>query len=277
MKKKHRKKQKAKDIILEDVNNVVCIFLLYKGSENMDKKKMNLVGHLEEVRKRFIIMLITFIAFLCIAFIFVEDIYNLIVFSADQELTVLGPSDILWIYFMIAGSFSIVCSTPIILFQIWRFVSPGLKKHETKTFMLFIPLILGCFLFGISFGYFILFPNVFTFLNSLAAEQMNTMYTVDKYFRFLFNLTLPLGFLFEMPILVMMLTKLGIINPKQLAKTRKLAYFLLTIISTLVTPPDFISALIVMFPLFLLYEISISISKIIFKKQLKLVELQKAG
>ncbi|WP_121661832.1 twin-arginine translocase subunit TatC [Metabacillus litoralis] len=235
----------------------------------MSMTKMNVVEHLEEVRKRFIFILVSFVLFLVLAFLFVEEIYNVIVYSAEQELTILGPSDVLWVYFMIAGSFSLVCSTPIVFYHIWRFVSPGLEKHEIKTIILYIPLILFCFLIGISFGYFILFPNVFSFLSTLAADHMNTMYTVDKYFKFLLNLTLPLGFLFEMPILIMLLTKIGIINPLQLAKTRKLAYLLLTIISTLVTPPDFISALIVMVPLFLLYEISISISKFIYKKKVK--------
>ncbi|WP_078410154.1 twin-arginine translocase subunit TatC [Priestia abyssalis] len=233
----------------------------------MEVKEMRLMDHLEEVRKRIIIILICFLLFLCAAFVFVEDIYNWIVDSAEQKLTILGPSDILWIYFVIAGSFAIVATTPVAVFQIWRFIEPGLKQDEKRVVFFFIPALLLCFAIGFSFGYFVLFPNVLSFLGTLVADQMNTMYTVDKYFKFLFNLTLPLGFLFEMPIVIMFLTRLGVLNPVRLAKTRKVAYVVLTVVSTLVTPPDFVSAIIVLVPLLLLFEFSITVSKIIYKKR----------
>ncbi|WP_100407468.1 twin-arginine translocase subunit TatC [Bacillus solitudinis] len=236
---------------------------------------MQLEEHLEELRKRIIITLATFIIWMCVGFIFVEEIYNLIILSANQELTILGPSDILWIYFVLAGSFAIVATTPIVLFQIWKFIKPAISKEEQKAVLIFLPSILICFIAGISFGYFLLFPSVFSFLNSLATEQLNTMYTAEKYFKFLLHLTLPIGVLFEMPVVIILLTRLGILTPLLLVKTRKFAYVILTIISTLVTPPDFISAIIVMAPLILLYEVSITISKIVYKK--RLVVLQQAS
>lgn len=229
---------------------------------------MQLEGHLEELRKRLIWTLVTFIICMCIGFIFVENIYNWIIQTANQELTILGPSDILWIYFVLAGSFAIVATTPIALFQVWKFIKPAISNDERKAVMLFFPAVLLCFLAGIAFGYFLLFPSVFSFLNSLATDQLNTMYTAEKYFKFLLHLTLPIGLLFEMPIIIMLLTRLGILNPFMLTKSRKVAYVVLTVISTLVTPPDFISAIIVMAPLILLYEVSVSISKVVYKKRL---------
>ncbi|HZG70384.1 MAG TPA: twin-arginine translocase subunit TatC [Chondromyces sp.] len=94
------------------------------------------------------------------------------------------------------------------------------------------------------------------------------MFTADKYFKFMINLTLPFGFLFEMPLLVMFLTRLGILNPVRLAKARKLSYFILMVVSILFTPPDFISDILVIIPLLLLYEVSVSISKVVYKKRL---------
>ncbi|MFV8829975.1 twin-arginine translocase subunit TatC [Alkalihalobacterium sp. APHAB7] len=238
----------------------------------MTVKEMNLVDHLEELRKRLIIVISFFILALFGSFAFVEKIYDWLIIAADQNLTILGPSDILWIYFMIAGSCAIIVTTPMILYQVWKFVEPAVNEKERKAVFLFLPLLFICFTGGISFGYFVLFPSVLSFLQTLAADQLNTMYTAEKYFKFLLHLTLPIGFLFEMPIIIMLLTRIGIINPVMLAKTRKIGYLILTIVSTLVTPPDFISALIVMAPLILLYEISISISKIMYRKRLRVLK-----
>ncbi|MDE5414382.1 twin-arginine translocase subunit TatC [Alkalihalobacterium chitinilyticum] len=238
----------------------------------MTVKEMNLVDHLEELRKRLIIVISFFLLALIVSFAFVEEIYDWLIIAADQNLTILGPSDILWIYFMIAGSCAIIITTPIILYQVWKFVEPAINEKERKAVFLFLPLLFICFTGAISFGYFVLFPSVLSFLQTLAADQLNTMYTAEKYFKFLLHLTLPIGFLFEMPIIIMLLTRVGIINPVMLAKTRKIGYLILTIVSTLVTPPDFISALIVMAPLILLYEISISISKIMYRKRLRVLK-----
>ena len=126
------------------------------------------------------------------------------------------------------------------------------------------------FLIGISFGYLILFPMVLSFMNQMAAADFNAMYTAEKYFTFMIHMTVPFGLLFEMPAVVMFLTRLGILNPHRLAKARKLAYFLLVIVAVTITPPDILSDLVVTVPLFLLYEISIAISKVVYRKQLKL-------
>jgi sec-independent protein translocase protein TatC len=233
----------------------------------MDEPKMLILEHAEEFRKRLIYVLVTFVVLLFAGFIFVEHIYAWIVQSANQPLTVLGPSDIMWIYFVLAGSFAIVFTMPIAIFQGWRFISPGLNGKEKKSLLVFLPFLFLFFMLGLSFGYFILFPGVLAFLTNLAGDDLHTMYTAEKYFKFLLNLTLPIGFLFEMPILIMLLTHLGLMNPKILAKTRKVAYLVLMILSTIVTPPDFISTIIVFVPLVALYELGISLSKFMYRKR----------
>lgn len=95
------------------------------------------------------------------------------------------------------------------------------------------------------------------------------MFTADRYFRFMVNLSLPFGFLFEMPLVVMFLTRLGILNPYRLAKARKLSYFLLIVVSILITPPDFISDFLVMIPLLVLFEVSVTLSAFVYKKRLR--------
>ncbi|MBZ5753789.1 twin-arginine translocase subunit TatC [Metabacillus rhizolycopersici] len=235
----------------------------------MDKTKMNLVEHLGEVRKRIIIVLIAFIVFLCLSFIFVQDIHQFLVKDLDDKLALLGPGDILWIYMLIAGVVAIAATIPIAAFQVWKFVKPALKKEEQKVTLAFIPGIFMLFLLGISFGYFILFPIVLSFLENLAGEQFEAVFTVDKYFRFMINLTLPFGFLFEMPAVIMFLTKLGIINPYRLVKARKISYFVLIIISVIISPPDLVSDILVIVPLLTLYEFSITLSKLVFRGKME--------
>ncbi|MFX3625451.1 MAG: twin-arginine translocase subunit TatC [Ectobacillus sp.] len=234
----------------------------------MENKDIHLIEHLEELRQRIIKTLVAFIVFLIITFIFVQDIYDWLVRDLDGKLALLGPSDILWVYMIISGIFALAVTIPVAAYQTWRFVAPALTEEERKVTLSFIPGLFILFVVGISFGYFVLFPIVLGFLTKLSAGQFETMFTVDKYFRFMIHLSLPFGFLFEMPLVVMFLTRLGILNPMRLAKARKLSYFSLTVVSILITPPDFISDILVIVPLLLLYELSVTISKLVYKKRL---------
>ncbi len=172
---------------------------------------------------------------------------------------------------VIASVMALAATIPVAAYQVWKFVKPALTKDEEKASLAFIPGLFFLFLTGLAFGYFVLFPLVLSFLTTLAADQFEVFFTAEKYFLFILNLTLPFGFLFEMPAIIMFLTKLGIVNPKKLAKGRKIAYFLLIIISVFVTPPDFISDVLVIIPLLLLYELSITLSRIVFRK-MKIIE-----
>lgn len=102
--------------------------------------------------------------------------------------------------------------------------------------------------------------------------MFHTFFTTEKYFQFLLHMTLPFGFLFELPVVIMFLTSLGIINPYRLQKIRKYAYFVLIIVSILITPPDFLSDILVSIPLLLLYEGSVSLSKFVYKRQHRIKE-----
>ena len=167
----------------------------------------------------------------------------------DEKLAILGPGDILWIYMIIAGVVAIACTIPVGAYQVWKFVKPALTKEEQKTTLAFVPGLFLLFLLGLSFEYFILFPLVLLFLKNLAGTQFELFFTVAKYFKFMIQLILPFGFLFEMPAVIMFLTKLGIINPNKLIKARKLSYFVLVIISVIISPPDMVSDIIVIVPL----------------------------
>lgn len=235
----------------------------------VESSETSFVGHLGELRRRIIFTLIAFIVALCGAFFYVKEIYRWLVRNLDQKLAILAPSDVLWVYLKLAGVVAIAVTLPIAAYQIWQFVKPALEPREQRASLLYIPWLPILFVGGISFGYGIIFPMVLQFLESMSGD-FATMYTADKYFSFILSMTVPFGLLFEMPITVMFLTRIGILNPARLAKARKLSYFSLAVTAVLITPPDIVSDVLVIIPLFLLYEVSVSLSKIVYRKRSKL-------
>jgi sec-independent protein translocase protein TatC len=235
----------------------------------MEDKELHLVDHLEELRKRIIISAIAFVILFIVGFIYVNDIYAWFVRDLDVKLMVLGPSDIMWIYFMLATVVAVAGTIPVLALQIWLFVKPALRPVERRITLSYVPALFFLFLIGLSFGYFVIFPMVLKFLINMGGDMFVTNFTADRYFSFIMNMTLPFGVLFELPVVVMFLTSLGIINPFVLSKIRKYAYFVLIIIAVVITPPDFMSDFVVTLPLLLLYEISINLSKFVYRKRLK--------
>src|SRR3954451_2887788 len=238
----------------------------------MENKELNLVDHLEELRKRIIISALAFVVFFIVGFIYVDEIYKW--FVGDTKLLVLGPSDIMWIYFMLAGVVAVAGTIPVLALQIWLFVRPALRPNERKITVTYVPALFILFVLGLSFGYFVIFPMVLNFLVNIGQDMFVTNFTAERYFSFILNMTLPFGVLFELPVVVMFLTSLGIINPFVLSKIRKYAYFVLILIAIVITPPDFMSDFVVTLPLLLLYEISINLSKIVHKKRMKKLQEQ---
>lgn len=238
----------------------------------MSDKELHLTEHLAELRKRLLITLGTFVVALCGALLYVQPIYEFLTRDLDDQLQVLGPTDVIWVYFMIAGVFAIAVTIPVGAYQLWRFVSPGLLPSERNITLAYVPALAVLFVAGLCFGYFIIYPMVLMFLENIAAGQFITSYTAEKYFRFILHMTIPFGILFEMPAVVMFLTSLGILNPVRMAKMRKMAYLVLTIAAVTITPPDIVSDILVIVPLFLLYEISVGLSRIVYRKRLTKME-----
>lgn len=232
----------------------------------MIDQEQHLTEHLAELRKRILVILGTFLVALCGALVYVESMYDLLTRGVPGKLQVLGPTDVIWVYLMIAGVFAIAVTIPVAGYQLWRFVVPGLSQIERRSSLAYIPALAVLFLIGLAFGYFIIYPMVLSFLDSLS-DNFVTAYTAEKYFRFMIHMTVPFGILFEMPVVIMFLTSLGILNPHRLSKMRKVAYLLLTIVAVSITPPDIVSDILVVVPLLLLYEISVGLSRIVYRKR----------
>src|SRR5699024_6008205 len=142
-------------------------------------------------------------------------------------------------------------------------------KSEQKVSLAYIPSVFLLFVIGLVFGYFIFINLILPFLISLNDGMFNELFMVDKYFKFMFRLTLPFAVLFDIQVITMFLTSIGILTPQFLRKYRKYAYFILLIVGALVTPPDVVLQIVVAVPLMLLYEVSIYLSTIIYRKKLR--------
>ncbi len=233
------------------------------------EKAMNVIGHLSELRSRLIVTAIFFVIFFIVGFVFVEQIYHAFEQELPFKLTITSPGDIIWVYFTIAGIIAFVGTLPVLSLQLWLFIKPGLTKPERRVSLSYIPAVFLLFVCGLVFGYFMFIKLILPFLLSLNKDMFNELFTVERYFRFMIRLIFPFALLFEIPVIIMFLTSLGIVTPQFLQKMRKYAYFVLLIVGALVTPPDVILQLTVAIPLFVLYEISIYLSKIVYRKKLK--------
>jgi len=243
----------------------------------MEEKEYTLVEHLEELRKRLIIISVVFIVTLLIGFIFAPDILQ---FLKSQDVAkhvdwnVFGYTDGISIYVKCALIVSICITLPIAMHQLWLFTKPGLTDKESSSAATFIPIAFLLFIIGISFSYFILFPLMLTFMSNINESIGATeTYGMKQYFTLMFNLLIPVGLVFELPVIILFLTKLGIVTPNRLRKMRKVSYFILIVIGVMISPPDFVSDFLIIIPLLLLFEISIIVSEKTYKKQLQNIEV----
>ncbi|MBT2215480.1 twin-arginine translocase subunit TatC [Virgibacillus dakarensis] len=245
---------------------------LIKWKKSKNNKEMNLTGHLTELRNRIIATLVLFFLFFMLGFAFVKDIYTFFINDIDIDLMVISPTEIIWIYFQMAGVVAITGTIPVLAYQTWAFIRPGLTSYERRVSLSYIPFIFVLFIIGLVFGYEIFVQFVFPFILTLSEGMFDVLITVDRYFKFLFQTIIPFALLFELPIAAMFLTTLGIITPDYMSRIRKFAYLALIIISTMLTPPDLLMPLLVSFPFILLYEVSIQLSKVVYRKKLKKYE-----
>lgn len=172
----------------------------------------------------------------------------------------------IWIA-LIAG---LIIAIPYILWEFWRFVKPALKEKERKYSKGFVFVTSSLFLTGVVFSYFLIIPLMINFLATYkVSENVENFITLNSYISTVTNLTFATGLVFEFPILVYFLTKIGILTPEFLTKQRKYIIVFILIIAAIITPPDVFSQILVSIPLYALYEMSIYISRIVYRKRKK--------
>jgi len=225
--------------------------------DKQDTHTETLVDHLGELRKQLIKSAFVFGFFLIVVFATLNFWFPYVV--KGHDLIILGPLEVIKFYTSISATLALGLALPFLCHFIWQFIKPGLREEETKFIGLYSPAMLLLFIGGVAFGYFIVNPLSYQFLVGLGAANFAVMISASEYIHFLIMTTIPLGLLFEMPIVALFLSSIGILTAGSLKKVRKWSYLVLAIVSALITPPDFISQLLVLIPMALLYEASIYI------------------
>lgn len=242
----------------------------------MEERTLTIIEHIEEIRKRLITIVVFFAVSVIGGFLMAKPLIKFLQSNgpaADLPLNAFNVIDPIAIYLKVVVFIGIIIILPIIMYQFWAFVSPGLLETERRVTLSYIPFAFILFLSGIAFSYYVLLPYVIKFMETLSADLGITQTIgINQYFSFLFQILLPFGFVFQLPVVLLFLSRLGFLNPNVLTKFRKIAYFVLFVIAAFITPPDLVSHLFVTVPLFVLYEISIVIARIGYRKFLKAEE-----
>jgi len=243
--------------------------------------EMPLIEHLRELRYRLIVSIIAFLIASGVAFYFAKYVFEVLkepVLKSypEVELITLSPTEPLFILIKISLAVGFVIASPVILYQMWRFIEPALYPHEKRVF---IPLLLGSiilFILGAGFAYFIVLPLALKFLLGLGFSQlMATPYlSVDMYIGFVLKMVIAFGIAFEMPIVLYVLQRARVITPEQLGQFRKYFIVVAFIIGAIIAP-DASTQILMAIPLIALYEISILLGKLARRKE-KGKEIQKA-
>ncbi|MBP7055811.1 MAG: twin-arginine translocase subunit TatC [Candidatus Omnitrophica bacterium] len=226
--------------------------------------KMTVVEHLDELRSRLIVSLAAVVVSSCLAFWKVKVIVQWMIIPPVDRLVFFSPAEAFTAYCKVAVFAGIILASPVILFQIWSFVSSGLESGERRTALLYIPFAVALFLCGAAFAFFIVIPWALDFLINFAGPEMVPMISISKYLSFIIMLVLIFGVVFEFPVAVILLTKLGLVNAGLLSRNRKYAIVIIFIAAAVLTPtPDAFTMILMAVPMVVLYEMSIWLSKLV--------------
>jgi sec-independent protein translocase protein TatC len=276
--------------------------MAFFGSDKSTKtegKEMSFLQHLEEFRWHLVRSAAVIMIFAIAAFCLNDFVFDVIIFGPLQQEFIsykvlcslghkIGAGDVMcmtikpahlqtlsaseqffnhmWISFLCG----IILGFPFVLWELWKFVRPALKNKEIGPVKIFVVIASILFLIGIFFGYFLLFPMSYNFLINYQVSSsgiVQTQNTFDDYISLISTMTLVAGIIFEMPILVYFLTRMTLLTPEFMRKYRKHAVIIILIAAAVITPsPDVTSQMVVAIPMYLLYEISVFVSKWVMKK-----------
>lgn len=253
-------------------------------------KEMSFLDHLEELRWHIIRSLTVISVFGVVLFIYQEWMFNVLIFGPSKQdfityrvlcslsqsfglgetlcikatevnLQTIGFAEpfvtSMWVSFVVG----VVLAAPYLLWEIWRFVSPGLLPKERKAATGAVGICSFLFLIGVVFGYFIMAPFAINFLIGYTIPGVTNVPTLNSYINYMVMFTLPLGVVFELPVLVYILARIGLVTAPDMRAFRRQAIVVILVVAGIITPPDVVSQMLVTIPLYSLYEVSILIAK----------------
>jgi sec-independent protein translocase protein TatC len=236
----------------------------------MADEKLGFTEHLEELRKRLIICLLAVACGFSASYYFADRIFRFLSAPLYKELPqgssfiFTGLTDAFFTYIKLSFFTGICIAIPVILHQTWRFVAPGLYETEKRYAGPFIALGTAFFVTGVLFGYYIVFPVAFKFFVSYSTDSIKIMPSIKEYLSFSCAFLLAFGAIFEIPIILFFLVRIGIISETMLRKNRKYAFLLAFVVAAILTPtPDVVNQCLMAVPILLLYELSLIMMKLL--------------
>ncbi|ROR01452.1 twin-arginine translocase subunit TatC [Desulfosoma caldarium] len=237
--------------------------------------KMPFTEHLEELRRRLIICAIAVGVGFVIAYFFKEKIFAWLMRpllqalpqDGHQKLIYTAPHEAFMTYIKVSFLGGVALAVPVILYQFWRFVAPGLYEHERRYLYPIVILSTIFFLGGAAFGYLVVFPYGFQFFTSFATEFIAPMISTKEFLSFATRLLIAFGVIFELPLVTLFLAKLGVVKASFLQKQRKYAILIIFMGGAILTPPDVFTQILMAIPLLILYEMSVWIAYFFGKKE----------
>ncbi len=242
--------------------------------------KQPFMSHLEELRRRLVICAISVGVGFVIAYFFAEELFQVLIFPLKQnmeegkQLIFTNLPEMFFAYLKTALVAGILASAPLLFYQLYMFVAPGLYRHERKLVIPFVISSTILFVGGSLFGYFIVFPFGFRFFLGFASDSIQALPSVKEYFSFAIKLLFAFGLVFELPVVAFFLGRMGILTPEFMRKKRKYAILSIFAMGAILTPPDVVTQCMMAGPLIILYEISILVVKTARKRKKKKEEAE---
>ncbi len=269
-----------------------------KIKNKKEGKEMSFLDHVEELRWHLVRSSLIILVFSVVAFFMKDFIFNTIIFAPKNpdfftyqffckisqffggNAFCLTEMPFTFQSLAMAEQFSVhiwtsitagfIIAFPFVIWEFWKFISPGLYEKERKGAKMFIIISSFLFFIGVLFGYYVITPLSVNFLGNYSiSDIVERNIKIGSYISLVRSSVLASGFIFELPIIMYFLTKMGLITPDFLKKYRKHALVVVLILAAVITPPDIISQIIVAIPIMLLYQVSIFISRVVIKRQLK--------
>ena len=237
----------------------------------MEENQESFISHLVELRDRLIRALVVVLVIFLGLVNWARDIYTLLAAPMLAALPAGGQmiaTDVAGAFFVpmkVTMMVAFLMALPFVLYQVWAFVAPGLYAHEKKLALPLVAASVLLFFVGMGFAYFIVFPTVFAFVNAFAPEGVAVMTDIDKYLSFVLSTFLAFGVTFEVPVVVIVLVRVGLVSVAKLKEIRPYVIVGAFIVGAIFTPPDVLSQFMLAVPMWLLYELGILLAQMIGK------------
>ncbi len=238
------------------------------------RDEMPFLDHLEELRWRLLWSLIAVVISTVVGYVIVTqlNVLGLLItpiepFLEGSRLKYLSPMEPFFITLKLAVTLGLILASPVVVYQIWAFLSPALLPSEKKTIVPALYFGLLLFLAGVAVAYYVVLPLTLSFSMGFQTEALEQSIVVNEYLSVVTRLLIGFGLVFELPVVITVLAALGLVTPDFLASKRRHAIAAITILSSLITPGDVMSTIIMMIPLIFLYEVSIVVSRMLYRRR----------